>query len=154
MTDTASPVLAAEDEESDAMILKLAFRRAGLTNPLVVVPDGRDLIDYLQGHGPFANRAVHPLPVLLLLDLKMPRMNGFDVLAWLAAHPEFKHLPAVVLSSSPDQSDIRRAREAGARDYLVKPHSIGDFVAIVQSLRARWLETPASDSESSTATPT
>jgi CheY-like chemotaxis protein len=71
--------------------------------------------------------------------LKMPRMSGFDVLVWLATRPEFKNLPAIVLSSSPDQSDIRRAKESGALEYFVKPHSLRELVAILQTLHARWL---------------
>lgn len=133
------PVLAAEDEESDALILQLAFERSGLTNPLIIVRDGQQAVDYLMGNGAFSHRSVHPLPRLLLLDLKMPRLSGFDVLAWLATQPDFKDLPAVVLSSSSHDADIQRARQLGARDYFVKPHSLSGFVKIIQGLHSRWL---------------
>lgn len=133
------PVLAAEDEESDALILRMAFERAGLTNPLIVVQDGQEAVDYLAGAGRYSDRQRYPLPGLLLLDLKMPRMNGFDVLGWLAGRPEFKSLPTIVLSSSPDQSDIRRAKEAGALEYFIKPHSLRELVAILNVLHSRWL---------------
>jgi CheY-like chemotaxis protein len=73
-------VLAAEDEETDAFILRLAFEKAEVANPLIVVPDGQVAVDYLRGAPPYQDRTVHPLPGLLTLDLKMPRMNGFDVL--------------------------------------------------------------------------
>ncbi len=132
-------VLAAEDEESDAFFLRRAFERAGLTNPLVIVHDGQEAVDYLAGQGAYADRAVHPMPALLLLDLKMPRMNGIEVLTWKGQRPEFKNLPAVVLSSSPDQSDIRRAKDAGAQEYFVKPHSLHDLIGVVEALSARWL---------------
>lgn len=142
MTPTPQkPVLVAEDEDSDAMILHLAFERAGLTNPLVRVRDGQEAVDYLAGKGIYADRLAYPLPVLLLLDLKMPRMTGVEVLTWLGGREEFKYLPAVVLSSSPDHSDIQRAKTAGAQEYLVKPHNIRELVGLVRALRDRWLST-------------
>jgi CheY-like chemotaxis protein len=131
------PILAAEDEETDALILRLAFERARVTNPLIVVGDGQEAIDYLEGRGAYADRAAYPLPVLLLLDLKMPRLSGFDVLAWLATRSDFKELPAIVLSSSSDDSDIRRAKAAGARDYFVKPHNLSELVTIMQTVHTR-----------------
>src|SRR5688572_7974521 len=102
----SSPVLVAEDEQSDAHILSLAFQRAGIRRPLVFVTDGKEAVDYLCGNPPYTDRTVHPLPGLLLVDLKMPRMTGFDVLAWLASRPDFKHLPAIVFSSSSAAQDV------------------------------------------------
>jgi CheY-like chemotaxis protein len=133
------PVLAAEDEESDRFILQRAFERSGLNHPLILVRDGREALDYLSGDGAFADRALHPLPRLVILDLKMPRLSGFDVLAWLVARPDFKDLPAVVLSSSSDDADIQKARQLGARDYFVKPHSLDELVTIIRGLHDRWL---------------
>jgi CheY-like chemotaxis protein len=133
------PVLAAEDEESDRFILQFAFEKSKLTNPLILVRDGQEAVDYLSGTGSFADRSIHPLPRLMILDLKMPRLNGFDVLAWLATRADFKEMPAVVLSSSSDDADIQRARQLGARDYFVKPHSLDELVKIIQGLHQRWL---------------
>jgi CheY-like chemotaxis protein len=99
MNPTPHPILAAEDEESDRLILELVFEKAQLPHPLVIVGDGQEAVDYLSGRGRFADRLAHPLPGLLILDLKMPRMNGFDVLDWLATQPKFKELPTVVLSA-------------------------------------------------------
>jgi len=141
MSAIMRPILAAEDEETDRFILKLAFERAHLPIPLLTVNDGAECLDYLNGVGQFANRTLHPLPALLLLDLKMPRMHGFEVLGWLATQPEFKDLPAVVLSSSSDDSDIQKARQLGARDYFVKPQSLDELVRILQQLHERWLAT-------------
>ena len=118
MSETVRPILAAEDEESDRLILELVFEKASLPHPLVMVRDGQEAVDYLSGSGRFVDRSVHPFPALLILDLKMPRMNGFDVLVWLATQPQLKELPAVVLSSSSDDSDIKQARELGAREYF------------------------------------
>src|SRR5687767_1760389 len=111
MSEKVRPILAAEDEESDRMILDLAFQRAKLQHPLVIVRDGQEAVDYLSGKGRYAGQSAHPMPALLVLDLKMPRMNGFDVLAWLAEQPEFKQMPAVVLSSSGDELDMTKARQ-------------------------------------------
>jgi len=138
MSTAMRPVLAAEDEETDRFILNMAFERAKLPYPLAMVRDGSECVDYLSGVGRIAD-GVHPLPVLLLLDLKMPRMHGFEVLEWLATRPEFKDLPVVVLSSSSADSDIRKARQLGARDYFVKPHSLDELVKILQQVRERWL---------------
>jgi CheY-like chemotaxis protein len=139
MSEKLSPILAAEDEESDRLILELAFRRAGLPQPLVIVRDGQEAVDYLSGKGHYADRSTHPLPGLLVLDLKMPRMNGFDVLAWLAKQPDFQHLPVVVLSSSADELDVNKARELGAREYFVKPHRLEELREIARQMHARWL---------------
>jgi CheY-like chemotaxis protein len=139
MSVTLRPILAADDEETDRFILKLAFDNAKLSHSLVTVRDGKEAVDYLSGHAPFTDRAIHPLPALLLLDLKMPRLDGFEVLAWLATRPDFKDLPVVVLSSSSDDSDIKRARQLGARDYFIKPHTLSELVKILHGLQSRWL---------------
>src|SRR6476661_6902504 len=106
MSEKLRPILAAEDEESDRIILELGFQRAKLPHPLVIVRDGQEAVDYLGGKGPYADRSAHPLPALLVLDLKMPRMNGFDVLTWLGERPQFKEIPAVMLSSSGNELDM------------------------------------------------
>jgi CheY-like chemotaxis protein len=139
MSGTFRPILAAEDMEDDRFILKLAFEAAKIPHELVTVRDGQECVEYLSGAGVFANRACYPLPALLLLDLKMPRMHGFEVLAWLATKPEFKDLPTVVLSSSSDESDMRRSRQLGAREYFIKPNALEDLVKILQSLESKWL---------------
>jgi CheY-like chemotaxis protein len=143
MKTKLSPVLAVEDEESDRFILQLAFESSRLANPLIVVRDGQEAVDYLSGTGSFADRSIHPLPRLMILDLKMPRLSGFDVLTWLATHSVFKDLPAVVLSSSSADADIKQARQLGARDYFVKPHSLDEWVKIIQKLNQRWLSAPS-----------
>ena len=135
------PILAAEDDASDRIILEMAFQRAKLPYPLVVVHDGQEAVDYLCGNGQYADRAAHPLPALLLLDLKMPRMDGLDVLAWLAQQPDFKKLPVVVLSSSGAEQDMNKALQLGAREYFVKPHSLHELTKIANEIHARWLST-------------
>src|SRR5215831_9692525 len=99
-------ILLAEDDKNDIFLMRRAFENAGFLNPLVVVNNGEEAVQYLQGEGQYAQRDRFPLPGLLLLDLKMPLMDGFDVLAWLRAHPQFNSLPVVVLTSSKLDSDI------------------------------------------------
>jgi CheY-like chemotaxis protein len=132
--------LLAEDEESDALILGRAFEKCRSGHPLVVVRDGQEAINYLGGRGPYEDRGRHPLPALLVLDLKMPRMSGFDVLSWISTRADLAHLPVVVLSSSSAEADMRKARELGASEYLVKPNLIAGYVSIVEGLHSRWLQ--------------
>jgi len=132
-------ILAAEDQECAAMLLEAAYKATGLPNRLVVVEDGECVVDYLKGKPPYDKRAKDPLPGMLLLDLKMPRMDGFEVLAWLRKSREFNALPVVVLSSSPRESDIGRAKELGAREYLVKPLGYQELKVMLKDLVARWL---------------
>lgn len=139
MSEKPRPILAAEDEKSDRMILELGFQRAKVPHPLVIVRDGQEAVDYLSGKDRYADRLAHPLPALIVLDLKMPRMNGFDVLAWLARHPEFNQIPVVMLSSSGDELDMKKARQLGAREYFVKPHSLEELIKIAHQIQALWL---------------
>jgi CheY-like chemotaxis protein len=134
-----APILLAEDDENDTFFLRRALVQSGVRNALIAVQDGQEAVDYLSGKGPYADRAAHPLPGLLLLDLKMPKMGGFEVLAWLSSQPDLKELPVVVLSSSGQDSDIHRARELGADDYQVKPPDFVCLVDIVRNLHSRWL---------------
>jgi CheY-like chemotaxis protein len=144
---TGDCILVAEDEPTDAFILRQAFLKSGLPARLEIVRDGQEAVEYLDGEGPYADRNNYPLPRLLLLDLKMPRMTGFDVLAWLSEKPQFNELPRVVLSSSSHESDVRRALDLGALDYFIKPVSLAKLTGLLQQLHARWLS-PSSPSSS------
>src|SRR3569832_1446866 len=96
----AATILLAEDNDNDALLMRHAFRRAGVSNPVLRVCDGEEAVDYLSGNGVYAVRQQYPLPVLLLLDLKMPRLNGFEVLSWVRSQERFQHLPVTILTSS------------------------------------------------------
>jgi CheY-like chemotaxis protein len=132
-------ILLAEDQQNDVLLMQLAMERAGLDNPLFAVDDGEAVVNYLCGNPPYSNRNSYPLPALLLLDLKMPRLDGFGVLAWLQQRPQFAHIGTVILSSSSLESDILRARSLGADDYLVKPNNNSDLAEIMISLHSHWL---------------
>jgi CheY-like chemotaxis protein len=105
----------------------------------VSVPNGREAIRCLQGDEPFADRAHHPLPALMVLDLKMPLVDGFDVLRWLQTRADLTHLPAVVLTSSNQPADRRRAFELGTREYFIKLRNPTHLVDVVHGLNALWL---------------
>ena len=138
MNRLPAAVLAADDEETDRFLLRTAFERAGVSHPLVLVNDGQEAVDFLMAAQQQAGNG-DVLPRLLLLDIKMPRMNGLEVLYWLAERPEFKDVPALILSSSSQDADMQMARQLGARDYLVKPFGLPALVRLVQDIRARWL---------------
>ena len=134
------PILLAEDDKNDIFLMRRAFDNAGFLNPLFVVHNGQQAIHYLEGTGDYAQRDKYPLPGLLLLDLKMPLMDGFDVLAWLRTQTQFDTLPVVVLSSSKLETDIDKSRELGVYDYRVKPHGFEDLVRLLDDVRKCWLD--------------
>lgn len=139
MNIQAQPILLAEDDPDDVLLLRRAFARANVANPLVVVSDGDEAVEYLSGSGRYTDHGSHPLPAVLLLDLKMPRRNGFEVLEWLRSQPGLTALPVVVLTSSRESADVRRAYELGANSYLVKPGSPDALLAVVRGLGLYWL---------------
>jgi CheY-like chemotaxis protein len=133
-------ILVAEDDPTDAYFFQRAFKRAGIPVMLHFVRDGQEVLDYLQGEGQFADRAAHPLPQLVLLDLKMPRVDGFEVLEWVRKQPGFNGLQIVIFSSSGEPKDINRAYGLGANWYLVKPHSMAELTELVGRFKKFWLE--------------
>jgi CheY-like chemotaxis protein len=132
-------ILVADDEPNDIFFLKHAFAKAGRGYRIMDVPDGEKAIGYLSGSAPYADRSRFPLPTLLLLDLKMPKVNGFEVLAWLQREKRLDSLKVVVLSSSGLPSDKQKAASLGAHDYRVKPADIAEMLILVNELSARWL---------------
>lgn len=142
-------ILLVEDDPNDTLLIKRAFQKAGLGEILKSVSDGDQAIEYLSGTNEFADRARYPLPFLVLLDLKMPSTDGFEVLQWVRAQRDFKRLLVVVLTSSNLQTDVDRAYDLGANSYLVKPVEFNEMVNIIQRFEAYWTEinrfpTPAS----------
>jgi len=130
-------LLVAEDDENDFLFLGLALSKAKFHIDLRRVSNGDEAIEYLAGKNHFANRDAHPLPQLILLDLKMPAADGFDVLTWLREQDTLKNLPAVVLSNSDHPGDIQQARALGAA-YLVKPTACEGYATVAQSLLDLW----------------
>jgi CheY-like chemotaxis protein len=134
------PILLAEDDRNDIYLMRRAFDKAGIPNPLLVVHNGQEAIDYMAGTRDYSDRGKFPLPGLMLLDLKMPWMDGFDVLAWMRKQRHFDTLPVVILTSSKLQSDIDKSRQMGVYDYRVKPHAFDDLVRLLDDVRKCWLD--------------
>jgi CheY-like chemotaxis protein len=132
-------VLHLDDDENDTVLLQLAFSHVGLKNPLRAVKDGVEAIDYLAGRGPYADRARHPLPTLVLLDLKTPRRTGIEVLQWIRSQDEVARIVVIMLTASANQGDVDQAYRAGANAYLVKPSGFDELLTIVRLIADFWL---------------
>lgn len=139
MSDTAV-ILIVEDREDDIHIMRKAFERASLANPIQIVRDGEEAIAYLTGDGKYSNRAEYPLPALVLLDLKLPRVDGFEVLSWIRRQPGIRGLPVVVLTSSKDLADVNRAYQLGANSFFVKELDFQGTVDLAKLLETYWLK--------------
>src|SRR5438132_3678438 len=131
-------VLLVEDDENDVLVMRMALDKVGLTCPMRVARDGREALDFLSGTGKFADRHEYPLPYLILMDLKLPRVMGLEVLKWLRARPEFDSTIALVLSSSPMPDDIQCAYHLRANAYLVKPAGLDKFQTMAQAIKDFW----------------
>jgi len=129
----------AEDREDDIFLIRRAFQKAGIVNPLFVVRDGEQAIAYLEGGGRYSNRAEFPLPELLLLDLKMPRMDGFEVLKWIRQQSGLSSLRVIVLTSSDAIRDVNVAYNLGANSFMVKPMDFENVVELSKSIQDYWL---------------
>ena len=132
-------ILIAEDNEDHAFLLRRALKRGAVLNPVFVVADGEEAIAYLKGEGKFADRYEYPLPGLLLLDLNMPKKDGFEVLQWIRQQPCLKRLRVVVLTTSDNPDDIDRAYELGANSFMVKPLEKQQFVEVTDAIKGYWL---------------
>ncbi len=133
------PILYAEDDENDAFLTKLAFAQAKISNPLIIVPDGDAALAYLAGTGQYASRDEYPLPCLVLLDVKMPRKSGLDVLKWIRTQPSICTLTVLMLTSSNQDGDIHRAYILGANGYLEKPNKPDEMLAMAKGIKDFWL---------------
>ncbi len=142
MANAATIGLYVEDEEFDRFLMQRAFVKAGLATSLRLVNDGRAAIDYLTGKGEYADRDKNPLPNLVLLDLNLPEVHGFEVLKWIRMQPAHTHLPVVVFSSSELDDDRVRARILGANEFIKKPGSGLSFEDVARRLSKEWLSAP------------
>jgi CheY-like chemotaxis protein len=146
MTAASIHILHIEDDPNDALLFQHACQKAGVNFRLQSIHDGDEAIAYLRCAEGSPDRIANPLPQLILLDLKMPRLSGFDVLAWLRGGNNFKKLPVIVLTSSNHEADIKRAYDLGANSYLVKPVGFDALVEVAKTIQSYWTtlnETPA-----------
>jgi CheY-like chemotaxis protein len=131
-------VLLVEDRQDDVLLIAKAFAQAELWNEVKVVENGEEAMFYLSGQGKYADREKFPLPDLMLLDLKMPRVDGFEVLEWLRTQPALSGLKVVVLTGSDQIRDVNRAYQLGATSFMVKPTDFKDIKALSTTLKDYW----------------
>ncbi|MGY6517120.1 MAG: response regulator [Lysobacteraceae bacterium] len=131
-------ILLAEDSPADAEMAVDALREANLLNPIVHVEDGVEVMEFLECTGAFADRDPCDLPAVLLLDIKMPRMDGLEVLQRMRDDDRFRHIPVVILSSSREESDLARSWDLGVNAYVVKPVDVDQFFSAVRTLGTFW----------------
>jgi DNA-binding response OmpR family regulator len=139
-TINTQTILLVEDEENDVEFMRMAMEKAGLANRLQVAEDGEEAINYLRGEGEFVDRSRFPLPVLVFLDLKLPRVMGMDVLKWIRDQSELDTMVVIMLSSSQQRSDIETACSLGANSFLVKPSNPLGLGEIVEAVKRYWLK--------------
>lgn len=139
MSGKPSDILLVEDDDNDVFLIQRAFGRLNLPHSLQVVTNGEEAINYLEGKAPYNDLECYPIPALILLDLKLPRKSGLEVLAWIRQQPQLKRLLVVVLTASRETPDINKAYEIGANSYLVKPVNFHDFLEMIRTLDLYWL---------------
>jgi len=133
-------ILLVEDDTNDVFFMRRAFKEAGILNQVQVAQDGRAAIDYLSGGGRYADRDQFPLPRLVLLDLKLPRVMGLEVLKWIREQPVLNGVIVIILSSSQIGRDIDTAYRLGANAFLVKPSGPLKLSAIAAGIKQFWLD--------------
>ena len=128
-------ILVVEDDPNDALLIHMALRKTLPGVLIVVVPNGIDAVEYLKGSERYADHSVYPFPDFVLLDLKMPLMNGFEVLSWIREQPNLRGVPVVILSNLDNRPDINRATHLGANSYLVKPANFNGLVSMMATIK-------------------
>ncbi len=132
-------ILLVEDNPNDVFLIKRAIRKSNLANPVQVTSNGDEAVAYLAGQSPYTDRERYPLPTLILLDLKMPRKSGLEVLEWLRSQPELRRIGVVILTSSRESVDVNRAYDLGVNSYLVKPVAPDALLEMMKSIGFYWL---------------
>jgi CheY-like chemotaxis protein len=131
-------ILLVEDDENDVLLIQRALKKHYVNGPLHVARNGHEAIEYLSGQGKFSDRTRYPFPDVVVTDLKMPKMSGFELLAWLHDHQEFQVIPTIVLSSSKEDRDVVRAYNLGATSYMVKPAESDTLGQMVKAIKDYW----------------
>lgn len=133
------PILLAEDNPDDQQLALRAFKKSNLSNEIIIAKDGVEAIEYLFGTGPYAGAEPPPLPAVALLDIKMPRMDGLEVLAAIRENERTRFLPVVILTSSKEEQDIVKGYSLGVNSYVRKPVDFNEFLKAVQHMGLYWL---------------
>lgn len=135
-----APVLLVEDDPSDYRLIQRAFIKIDKSIPIIRLSNGDEAVAYLSGEPPYDNRVLYPMPCVVLLDLKLPRRSGFEVLTWVRQHPSgIRRLPIIVLTSSRHSTDINRAYDLKANSYLVKPDGGSSLEQMISRFKEYWL---------------
>jgi CheY-like chemotaxis protein len=138
------PVLLIEDDVSDYRLVQRAFAKMKPSMPMIRLTHGDEAVAYLAGEAPYENRALHPFPSVILLDIKLPRRSGFEVLEWVRMQESrLKRLPIIMLTSSRHQVDVNRAYDLGVNSYLVKPSNNSELERLASTFHAYWMEVNA-----------
>lgn len=133
-------ILLVEDDPADVRLIQRAFRKLESTAPMTRLTNGDDAVAYLSGEAPYENRAAYPIPAVILLDIKLPRRSGFEVLEWLRRQKSaLRRLPVVMLTSSRHSVDVNRAYDLGANSYLAKPETPSDLDRLASDFQSYWL---------------
>src|SRR6266850_1464860 len=138
MARTAT-ILLVEDDANDALLLRKAAHKTLSGIPISLVSNGHEAVEYLKGEGSYADRSRYPFPDIVLLDLKMPVMNGFEVLRWVRSQPKLRRLPVIILTGSVHEGDTKTAYEEGANSYLIKSADFNDLVETMKNVGDFWL---------------
>jgi CheY-like chemotaxis protein len=140
------PVLLVEDDPADVRLIQRAFRKIEVDLSMIRLTNGDDAVSYLSGDSPYENRTSYPMPSVVLLDIKLPRRSGFEVLEWVRKQrSNLRRLPIVMLTSSRHSADINRAYDLGANSYMAKPESAAQLAELASGFEAYWFslnETP------------
>jgi CheY-like chemotaxis protein len=133
-------ILLVEDNEDDVVLIQRALRKGGIDAPVHVAWDGDEAIEYLSGTGKYQDSVHYPLPTVVLLDIRLPRRNGLEVLEWVKNHEALALLPVVMFTNSAEDVDIRQAYKLGANSYLKKPYTLSETTTLLQTVSAYWLD--------------
>lgn len=139
MNNLRQTILHIEDDPNDVLLLQRAIRKANVSVHVETIYDGDRAVAYLTGDDVYSNRERYPFPSLILLDLKIPRKSGLELLSWIRQHPDLKRLPVTILTSSRHEKDINEAYELGANSYLVKPVGFDALTDVVKLISSYWL---------------
>jgi len=140
MLEASRAAMLVDDNEDDRFLAEQAWAEAGIRNRLISVDGGGRALDYLLGVGEYADRAKHPLPAFILLDIKMPGVSGFDVLSRVRAEPKVRSLPVLMLTASTSPSDVDEAHRLGANGFFIKPSSVEELVQLFSAINGCWLK--------------
>jgi CheY-like chemotaxis protein len=132
-------LLCVDDSAEDRLLISLAAKEAGIPNPLIMLEDGEEAVEYLSRKGRFSDPAASPSPAMLLLDLKMPRLSGIEVLTWVRSQEHLKALPIIVFSASIHPGEITEAYRLGVNSFMVKPASAQEMVDMMSAIKSYWL---------------